>query len=481
MKPLQLLTVLAAIFIFSSCKKGLGDDNANPFENATPIVTEKGTPLGSATSYPVNASATTIASADGKLDLIIPAGAFSSATTVSIQPISNLAPLGLSTGYRLLPEGVTFSKPVTLRFHYTNADLGTTIEDFLWINTQNNDGTWMGNKNSVVDKATKTITVETTHFSDWTIGRFMDLTLSPARATVKVNDKLNLSITGFLETDENRDDLLVPLSPVKFGPNTPVTEEQQILLATQQFLSFNIKEWMVNGSTSGGRFGSIEPGNLHAVYKAPGTVPNPAKVSLSVNMVARKRNLPNTNYVLVSEVTIIGSPYYLRLKVDGGEYFYTEYGVGGVLPTDNNNFQMVNCGITDEGFLQIAAGYYANSNLTNSFTINIKKTSSGSYSLNCFNNTSGQADEMVFMPASNGIGYQNNYVVRSRNTQNNCTSTYKCAAINTSFTKFGTGSMTEVEGSFSGTLYYNGLDFDNQCKSSEAHNVSGDFLLMRLN
>ena len=92
MKPLQLLTILAALFIFSSCKKGLGDDNANPFENAKPVVTEKGTPLGSATSYPVNASATTITSADGKLDLIIPAGAFSSTTTVSIQPNINLAP-----------------------------------------------------------------------------------------------------------------------------------------------------------------------------------------------------------------------------------------------------------------------------------------------------------------------------------------------------------------------------------------------------
>ncbi len=480
MKHFFALCALVSLFITSSCKKGLGDAESNPFENATPLITDKGIPLGAVTSYPVNSSATTITSTDGKLDLIIPAGAFSSAATISIQPISNLSPLGLSTGYRLLPEGVTFAKPITLRFHYNAADLGTAIEDFLWINTQQSDGSWVGNKKSVVDKASKTILVETTHFSDWTMGRFMDLTLTPARATVMINGKLNLSITGFLETDENRDDVLTPLSPVKFGPNTPVTEEQKLLAATEQFLNFNIKEWKLNGSTSGGRFGSIEPGKMHAVYHAPATVPNPAKVNLSVNMVARKKNMPNANYMLVSEVTVVGAPYYLRLNVDGTEYFYTEYGVAGALPADNNNFQMVNCGISNEGFLQIAAGYYAGSTMTNSFAINIKKTSAGSYSLNCFNNAGGN-DEMWFMPLSNGLSYRNNYVQRSRNAQNNCNATFKCASINTNFTKFGNGRMTEVEGTFSGTLYYDGLDFDNQCKSSVAHNVSGEFLLMRVN
>lgn len=480
MKQFFVLCALAGLFITSSCKKGLGDAEPNPFDNVTLLITDKGTPLGTASSYPVNSSAKTITSADGKLDVIIPAGAFSSATTVSIQPISNLAPLGLSTGYRLLPEGVTFSKPITLRFHYTATDLGTAIEDFLWINTQKSDGSWVGNKTSVVDKANKTISVETTHFSDWTMGRFMDLTLTPARATVMINGKLNLSITGFLETDENRDDVLAPLSPVKFGPNTPVTDEQKLLAATEQFLSFNIKEWKLNGSTSGGRFGSIESGKMHAVYHAPATVPSPAKVNLSVNMVARKKNMPNANYMLVSEVTVVGAPYYLRLNVDGTEYFYTEYGVGGALPPDNNNFQMVNCTISNEGFLQIAAGYYTGSTMNNAFAINIKKTTAGSYSLNCFNNNAGN-DEMSFMPTSNGMSYQNNYVVRSRNAQNNCSATYKCASINTNFTKFGNSMMTEVEGTFSGTLYYDGLDFGSQCKSSVAHNISGEFLLMRLN
>lgn len=482
MKQLFLFAALAGIISFSSCKKGLGDENADPFENATPVVTAKGLPLGSATSYPVNSSAKTITSADGRLDIIIPAGAFTTATNISIQPISNLAPLGLATGYRLLPEGTTFAKPITLRFHYTAADLGTAVEDFLWINTQNNDGTWVGNKNSEVDKANKTISIETTHFSDWTMGRFMDLTLTPARATVKVGEKLNMSITGFLENEANSEDLLVPLSPVEFGPNTVVTEEKKLLAATRQYLGFSIKEWTVNGAASGGRYGRIEPGKLRAVYHAPATAPTPPTATITVNLVARKRNLPNANYMLVSNITIIDATYYLKLNVDGQEFMYIQYGFAGQMPVDNNNMQNVNLGINDEGAIMISAGYISGgSNMTNSFLAEFTKTNVGVHSLTCHNTvTTAPVDDVSFMPTANGMAYRNSYVKRTSNGQN-CNSDYLCGSFTSRITKFGSSAMSEVEGSFSGKLYFDGPDFSNQCKSSQEHAVSGEYRLIRVN
>jgi hypothetical protein len=77
----------------------------------------KGDPQGTATVQTIDAAGGSLTSADGRVTLDMPAGALSTATTVSIQPITNTTPNGLALNYRLEPEGTTFAVPVSLTFH----------------------------------------------------------------------------------------------------------------------------------------------------------------------------------------------------------------------------------------------------------------------------------------------------------------------------------------------------------------------------
>ncbi len=100
----------------------------------------KGDPWGSATTQMIDASGGSVTSADGRITLNIPAGALGTATTVSIQPITNTTPNGIGLGYRLQPEGTNFGVPVNLTFHLSATEalaLGSTF-----VATQHADGMW---------------------------------------------------------------------------------------------------------------------------------------------------------------------------------------------------------------------------------------------------------------------------------------------------------------------------------------------------
>ncbi|MBL0343346.1 MAG: hypothetical protein IPP71_22295 [Bacteroidetes bacterium] len=174
--------VLAFSAIFISCKKS---DSPDIPQSPGPIITAIGTPTGDITNALIDPSGGTLNSADGKLTITIPAGAVSSATNISIQTITNMAPLGLGFGYRLQPEGTTFSIPVQLTFHYDNQLLQQTAEDFLGIVTQAADRSWNALLQSSLDTNANTVTVTTTHFSDWVLGRFLDFTMTPSSSTVQ--------------------------------------------------------------------------------------------------------------------------------------------------------------------------------------------------------------------------------------------------------------------------------------------------------
>src|SRR6266542_5019916 len=115
LKSLVMMTVVSLSLALFSCKK----DNVGT-DTGKPLVTETGTPTGEVSGASIGTSGGTLTSTDGNITVAIPAGALTATTAVSIQPITNEAPLGLGFGYRLLPEGTTFSKPVTITFHYND-------------------------------------------------------------------------------------------------------------------------------------------------------------------------------------------------------------------------------------------------------------------------------------------------------------------------------------------------------------------------
>ena len=112
------LYVIVVVLYSISCSDNENGNVVSP----EPAVTEIGTPTGDPVTKDIGGAGGTITSGDGKLDVVVPAGALSNSVTFSIQPVENFCPGGRVV-YELLPEGLTFSQPVTLVFHYTEADM----------------------------------------------------------------------------------------------------------------------------------------------------------------------------------------------------------------------------------------------------------------------------------------------------------------------------------------------------------------------
>jgi hypothetical protein len=114
---LRTALVVAALVMVAlplGCKKGGGGGT-----KATQTPAPSATPAG-----------TTVASDDGKLSLLIPNGAMPAGTEVSITSVAHdqlpaeLAQLaGSGTGYRLEPDGLTFSTPATATLTIDRAEL----------------------------------------------------------------------------------------------------------------------------------------------------------------------------------------------------------------------------------------------------------------------------------------------------------------------------------------------------------------------
>jgi hypothetical protein len=93
------------------------------------------------TSATIGPKGGSLKSADNRLSLSIPAGAFANDTEISIQPTKGSED-GLGVAYRLTPEGITFPQPVTLAWHLSEEDLAQTNLDNLNVASQIAAGKW---------------------------------------------------------------------------------------------------------------------------------------------------------------------------------------------------------------------------------------------------------------------------------------------------------------------------------------------------
>lgn len=478
MRNIFILISAVTLLLTQACRKGRDADAS--LTNATPVVTEKGVTNGALKTYVVNAGGGTVVSGDGAVTLVIPAGAVTENTTVGIQPISNNAPLGLGNGYRLTPEGTHFDKPVTLQFNYSNIPLNNAVPDFLWITTQNEDGTWSADTKSEVDTIAKTVTVTTTHFSDWALGRFVDLKLEPVSATVKVKEGVTLVVTGFLKAEDEETGALHPLAPIG-SDLAPIGRVAALLEKTEKYQDFKINEWALNGVKApvSNNFGSLEVGDNAARFTAPATRPSPNVVAVSATIEAWQKNGVKTGYMLVSNIAIIDSDYYLSLAVDGQEYYYAQY-IPPNIPADPENMNMVYAGIAAQSnALEIRATYVKNGGASseNIFHINLVNPVPGRGSFRCKYDITGEEDEIEFRPFLSATPYLMTYVTRYYNNTNTCIPEYKCSEISYTLREFN-GAGKPARGSFSGYVYEDPASYEQACKSSEKHFIKGEFNLL---
>ena len=202
-----LSLALCASILFVSCKTSSPTAPANNYGTPTPV----GTPIGSASTATIDASGGTLMSPDGRLELIIPANALSTATPISIQPVTNECLGGAGVGYSLTPNGQTFNQPVTLRFHYDDSDRAGTDIHALEVATQRDDRIWYGFKSMNLDSAASTLSVLTSHFSLYSLlERF---SIDPWAADVEVNKTQGLTVKFVSHaTPADANDELVPLT-----------------------------------------------------------------------------------------------------------------------------------------------------------------------------------------------------------------------------------------------------------------------------
>lgn len=278
--------------VFFSCKKDkkITDtpDNPVPVGIVTPVGTPDGTPAAGKT---IGTAGGSLVSDDGIVKVIIPAGALAADQPVKIQRISNHNPLGKNNAYRFEPHDIQFSKPVTIQFNYDETDLQHTIAEALAVAYQDQNGIWQARGGVVVDKVNNTVTVTTTHFSDWSLFESFYLYYSGTVAPVKTTVDLEVFTA---------EDLLVPLTADK---EIPIGKKVSMAASA-------VKEWKLAGA------GNLQGNGPKAVYTAPATVPaSPNPVAVSVKLDLKQRGV----FMLVHQIEITDDYGEIEIKVgDGG-------------------------------------------------------------------------------------------------------------------------------------------------------------------
>jgi hypothetical protein len=477
--------LLAAILLLAQSCGDKADDPTPEPETVLPdpVTTDKGIPNGPGVSQSVGSSGGTVTSADGLLTISIPAGALSATKTITVQPITNNVSLGVGGGYRLGPEGTTFSQPVTLIFKYTNGMLQNKPAETLWITTQNTDGGWSANIRSVVDVSEKTITAKVTHFSDWSLGRFVDFSIAPTTAALKVGKSISLSLVGFSkdkDVTESPDDL-VPLIPIVDDGLEPLTALTPIPPVESRLVDFRVKNWSLNGANApvSNNNGALASQGNSCQYTAPAKRPSPSTVAVTAELETTNKEGTKGKFLIISSINIIDGDYYLRVTIDGTEYLYSQYGVDGSSP-GNGSFSMVNSASEVDNVFSIGAAFYdGGSTLSNVFLASFENPGVGTASVSCFNDANDTKDEVGFVYDYSAKELSTGYTKRWKENDS-CESESLCANFSRTFTVYENKLLGEVKGSFSGTIYdvpHLEGSGDN-CVTPDQHIINGEFHLL---
>lgn len=292
--PFKLLVGLALTVLIASCDPKDEPVTPKPDDEipgkVTGAVTPIGTVEGTAITANIGPAGGTIQSADESIRVTIPAGALTSEQTISVQPLSNQCPAGTGQAFRLLPHGQIFAKPVTVTFKYDEADVNGSFPQALSIAYQNDKGVWQSPSVKSLDTTTRSVSVQTTHFSDW--GLFQKMYIYPGNSFLNPGGNLLLVAFQIRESEIIEGDYFVPLPeriPAKY-----------------------IEKWQLRGE------GVLKPDQTEAQYDAPSSVPsvNPAVVTVFLSQTVKIDGVIFKDIRLVCN--IFTAPEGVSVQLDGG-------------------------------------------------------------------------------------------------------------------------------------------------------------------
>lgn len=277
------------------------DKDPAPTDSTTPntptgYVTSLGAPEGSAITATIGATGGSIESTDKRIRVEIPAGALTTNQTITLQPITNQAPNGKGQAFRLTPHGLQFAKPATISFQYKEEELNGTFAEALGIAYQNDKGIWKVPAGLTLNKLTKTVTVKTTHFSDWSF--FEAISLDPQIKGIDPGGQTTLAVRYILAGE------------LPFTPITDEDQERELLNPDYLLDSKFIDKWELKGE------GELKPasGGATATYQAPNHIPgqNPVRVEVSIKSKGTAVGL------LIGRIYVM--PEGISFQIDGGDW-----------------------------------------------------------------------------------------------------------------------------------------------------------------
>lgn len=288
--------LLSLIFCaLTACSKKT--DNTQPTPSGTGVNRPQGQSLGDVTEKTIGVEGGKIQSEDGQVEIIIPAGALTKETTIGIEPVSRTlvdrSENEQLPAYRLTPHNQQFQKPATIRFHYSIASLAN-------IAYQDDKGKWRGMPNLQKDESAKTVSVQSTHFSDWTT--YESIYLEPKEPImVEVGKTLHLKVMtvtpmGLTEEDQaNKEYYLDEPSPIP----APV-------------------DWRIVNGPGNGTILNV-PTRATGIFTAPATLPlkNPVEVEAKVTLKTKGNVLLFAN-ITITEPVKPG----IDLKINGGPWIH---------------------------------------------------------------------------------------------------------------------------------------------------------------
>lgn len=290
------VVILGFLFVgISACKKNEvpNEENENG-QGATPQERPFGIPFGQATVKQIGPEGGALTSEDGMLQVEVPPGTVTKSVDFSIQPITNTLEKGIGIAYRILPEGLTFLKPVTITFDLQEAEIGMEASDLLFMTYQDKKGHHYLASDTELDKINKKLIVKTTHFSDWGLAQLFELEVS--KQYVAVGETSNMRLMCLL------------------GSLTSLTQDQPI----GDFVEYSGNTSALRWSIGYGK-GTLKGSGATCIYTAPSQVPmeNPAQVSVTVplSLYSKKRS----PVVMLSTPVYTDPDDYMIIKVDGKE------------------------------------------------------------------------------------------------------------------------------------------------------------------
>jgi hypothetical protein len=261
----SIIGLILGLLLLAACKKSSVSEGSGG--SNSPVITPFGDTAGPAVSASIGPNGGTLTSSDGRAQLVIPAGALSQTTVISIQPIFNLCPGGLGLAYDLLPNGITFATPASLVFHYSDSDINGTEPLLITSAFQDSANAWEFNDTEKdVDSVNQAISFDINHFTPY--GFIAEIVVSSRPTDLKENQTSLVKVQQWI----------VPKDILNFKGHKFVQSKSDIA-------SSLVTNWSVrNFSNASGDPGTIVGNGNSAVYKAPSNIDKDKNVEVSCDI-----------------------------------------------------------------------------------------------------------------------------------------------------------------------------------------------------